>query len=213
MEKNVENPSGVADDNQGPSGTTENSSGVDQSKDTVKYETYAKTVGQLKKEKESRAELEQKLAAYELKEREIEEAKLKEEGQFKELLAFKEQKIAELEENLGGLEGRILKAQKVAAFKRHLPGDLAHEDYYTFADVDKIVIDPTTNDIDSDSAKMVADMFLKEHGHLLKRVRGANPPGEDGVGGVKKTLTVAQWKALPSTAEMQKRQKDVDWNT
>lgn len=60
---------------------------------TVKYETYDKAMATLAKEKQARIELEKKL-------QEIEESKMIEQGQFKELAMQKDQELKEIKEKM-----------------------------------------------------------------------------------------------------------------
>lgn len=146
----------VSDDDQG-----------NQVKDTVKYETYKKTLGQYKKTQAERDELLSQLEQYKNAEKEREEAKLKEQGEYKKLLDLARQESNELKQKVSNYENQFVMRTKIDALKSFLPGQLKRDDYLAHARINEIVLDPETGEVEESSVKAVVDDFIKNHGDLI----------------------------------------------
>lgn len=131
-----------------------------EAKDVVKYETYSRVLNEAKK-------LKDKLREYETVLQQSQEAKLKEQNEFKTLAEqYKAQRDQALA-NLAEKEAAINNGLKFQEFEKHLGGRLKKRDYASFVDFDKIVIDPETKSVDEGSVKAVAADFIKEHSSLI----------------------------------------------
>ena len=182
--------------------TTDDSSGSED-KQTVAYSTYRKVLSQ---EKNLRARLEEansKLAEQKAKEQAEEEKRLSEQGEYKKLLDLERKKREELEGKNAEYHRSILDAHKLNAFKEKLNGRVANPAYYDFVDLDNIVINPDTGDIDEVSVQSVVDKFVMEHSPLIKsdRPRLPNDAPKDSHNS---TLDFEAWKKLP-LADKKKR--------
>lgn len=146
--------------------------------------------------------------------KEMEEERLRKEGNFQVLLEQREHRIKELEENLshtkqelGNKEDSILNLRKASAFERELGGKLKNNKYWNMVDFNEIAINPESGEIDKDSLKAYAGDFVKSHKELVDFGAAGNLPNgsHNGASGM---LTYEQWQTLP-LAERKKRMKDV----
>lgn len=211
----VENPSG----NEDKKDLGEAPKTPEQGGDKVAYETYQKVLAERKKDQAKARELEAKLkelsefkSSVEQERQKIKEQKLEEEGNWKALLEQRDNRLKEYEEKLNeyksknqSYEKNINDMIKLSAFDRALGGKLKKDEYYSFVDTDKIVINPETNQVDMDSLKNYANEFQNEHKELIDYKRSKLPT--DAPSGSAK-LTYDEWLKLP-LAEKRKRMKDV----
>jgi len=179
----------------------------------VSLDTYKKAVGALKNAQNRMKELESRVQTWEDEQRQREEKELQAKGETQKLLQLKEQQINEYKNKLNSfaeektrLEKTLFDAAKLQAVKERLPGQLLKPEYAMFIDTDKVIFNPETNEIDMDSVSLVADGFIREHGHLIKKEARQLPNGSAASQG---RLSYDQWKALPSK-ERAKRLKDVE---
>jgi hypothetical protein len=152
----------MSDDTKGTGGSDQKS-GADSGKgenQTVAYDTYRKTVDEVKSLKEKLKEIETKTQS------EMEK-KLQEQGEWKTLAESREAKVKELEAKLSGTFEEIHDSIKLNAFQKHLGGKLKSDKYFDFVDTSKIAINPDTKKVDEESVKTVVAEFLKEHTHLV----------------------------------------------
>lgn len=143
--------------------------GVRETSETVSYDTHKRTLAQRAKLKEERDALNAELEKFRQAEREREEAKLKEQGEYKKLLEAKEERIRQLEGNTREYEQRFVNAHKLNAFKEALGAGLRKPEYYDFVELEKIVIDPDTGLVDHDSLAPVVDDFRTKYDELVDR--------------------------------------------
>ena len=147
------------------------------SKDSVKYETYSRTMSQLKKSQDEAKGLKDRLDALELKDNQAEESRLNEQGEFKKLLELERDKNTKAEQKITDHERTMLNAHKLSAFRQKLPGKLKNNAYYDFVDTDNIVIDPTTGAVDEGALDQVVNGFLTEHAALIESEGKTTLPG------------------------------------
>jgi hypothetical protein len=185
----------------------EMSSGQDTKNDVVQYETYKRVLSDHKKSKARAEELAAKLAEIEQKEKDLEETRLKEQGEYKKLLDI-ERKKREVEESKRiQYEKNLIDAHKLNAVKERLPGKIKRNEYYSFIDTDKVLIDPETGIIDETSIEEVVNGFLAEHTSLIDVGNTVKLPQHAASGSVSK-ISYDDWLKLP-LKEKRKRMKDV----
>jgi vacuolar-type H+-ATPase subunit I/STV1 len=187
-----------------PSGQPENDL-VDQTKekkDVVAYETYQKTLAQEKNLRAKTQELESELNSLKNAQREAEEAKLNEKGEFKKLVELREQEIEKLREKISfvekdrdGYKGNLDDTYKLQAFYDKLPGKIKRKEYLGFVDLESIIVDPETGDIDSSSVQNVVSGFIERHGDLIESSKFGGLPADAPMGSSKK-FTQSEWKNL-----------------
>lgn len=183
--------------------------------DKVDYKTYHRVLKQHKESKEKADKLEaqiKELSEFKEKMSKAEEAKLKEEGQWTQLLEQRESKISELSEKLNVIneENQSYKQNlddmvKINAFMNQLGGKLKRQEYYNFVDTSKIVINPETGTVDSDSLAKYANEFSNEFKELIAFNDAKLPNGAPSSAG---KISYDEWLKLP-LKEKQARQKDV----
>ncbi len=147
--------------------------------------------------------------------RDKEEERLIKEGQFSTIIEQREQRIKELEEDLGKSKTEvktkdtaIVNFRKAAAFERAIGGKMKKEAYWNHVDFDKIALNPESGEIDGHSLKQAADTFIEDFKELVTFGSSANLPNGTPNGSGSGKLTHAQWKELPAS-EKPKRMKDV----
>ena len=197
-------------DNPSASGTPENPSGNDQQQDDgktsqadqVSYETYKKTLNQVKSKQEKLQGLESELenankalaelkaeqdAAKREKER-IQEEQMLKQGKAEKVLEMKMQQWEEekkrliedldKERNLRTETDKTLEeATKLQAFFDKLPGKLKHRDYAAHIDIEKIIVNPETGEIDEESVQSEVNKFMEYHKDLVDTKSFKSLPG------------------------------------
>jgi hypothetical protein len=154
-------------------------SSVDESeaKEVVAYATHRKLLDQRKRTQQENEELRSKLEAYEAQQKEVEENTLKAQGEYKKIAEAKEREANELKAKYKNLETTVINDYKTRAFEKALPGKIRNEKYLNFVDLNSIVINPESGQIDEDSLKVTVGEFMKEHGEsLVARQAGAKLP-------------------------------------
>ena len=199
----IEQTGVVSDGQQAPES---DSSGNDQQKDSVKYDTYRKLLSETKTVKAKNSELEAKLKAFEDEKSAAEEKRLSEQGEYKKLLEIERKKSSELEEKDKAREKQLLDGYKLNAVLEKLPGKIASNDYLSFVDLDSIAIDPDSGTVDESSVSQTVNKFLEQHSRLLITDKGSLP--NDAPKGVSKPLSVDEWRKLP-LSERKKRMNEV----
>lgn len=129
-------------------------------KDVVKYETYSRVLGEAKKLKE-------KVREYEAALQQSQEAKLKEQNDWKTLAEQYKSKLDQTAKTLEEQDRAIVNGLKLQEFEKRLNGKLKKRDYASFVDFEKIVLNPETRSIDADSVDTVISEFVKEHSALV----------------------------------------------
>lgn len=174
--------------------------------DTVLYSTHKKLLDEKKKkDAASSADLataNAKLATLEQEKKDADEAKLKENQQWKEYGENKDKELVNTKAELKTTKESISRAQKMNAFLEKLPGHLASE-YYSLADLDKISVDPNTGEPDAVSVEAFAADFEKKYHKVIERGQAPSLPADAPRGANGVNLTVENWKT-GSVADMKK---------
>jgi hypothetical protein len=162
----------MSDQNAGSASTQEPSGQSEtNSNDKVAYDTYRRVLAEAKK-------LKDQVRLYEEEKAKSHEQKLKEQNEWKALAEAKSAQAEQLEKAFKEQQEQIVNGMKYQEFEKHLGGRLKNRDYATFIDFDKIVINPETKQIDSESVKGVVSQFVKEHSSLVEFQGGAKLPNE-----------------------------------
>jgi hypothetical protein len=175
--------------------------------DTVKYETYDKTLKRLKKKEAEARDLESRYfelleekKQVDLDRKKKEEAKLAEQGEWKKLLEARERELQDFKEKFENQQSEILErdkvlneATKLQAFINNLPGKVVKDDYLSFVDIDKIAIE--NGKVDSKSVEFVVNDFMKNHPTLFSPSKITKLPGE--AARPSSAITYEEWRRLP----------------
>lgn len=161
----------MSESNAGSASTQENSVPSESSNGKVSYETYSKVLAEAKKAKEERNAL--------LAERsKMDEAKLKENNEWKTLADQYKEKLDQTTQTLQEQEKSIINGLKYHEFEKHLGGKLKDREYATFVDFEKIILHPETRHVEESSVKSVVNEFLKKHSSLVEFQGGGKLPGK-----------------------------------
>lgn len=174
-----------------------------QAKDTVAYATYQKVLDEAKAAKA-------KVAQFEKSQKEFEEAKLKEAGDWKKIAEQKEQDLKIAQEKIAETDRRLLEGRKLNALLGALTGEVPKQ-YWSLMDLDDVAVNPDTGLPDEASVKVAAEKFEKQFPDVVKRPSKARLPNDAAKGGAGK-ITYSTWLTLP-LAEQQARIGDVDKST
>lgn len=192
-------------DQKSPSGTED----AGEKKDFVQYETYSRVLSQHKKTKSENEQLAAELEAYKRKERELEEKRLSEQGEYKKLLEMTRKQLADEESKRLEYATQLLDQHRLNAIKERLPGKIKRPEYLSFIDVSKVAIDPETGMVDERSVVEVVDGFVKEHGFLIER-QGTRDLPYNAPGSGQSELTYEQWLKLPLKEQKARRKEVMD---
>jgi hypothetical protein len=163
----------MSEQDQVASGETQETSGSKESegkksKDAVSYETYQRVLIEAKKAKDKAKE-------YEAAAQKAADEKLKEQNEWKKLADQYKVKLEESSKQLEEKEKLVANSLKYDAFKKNLNADLVDDKFVEWVDLDKIIIDPDTQQVNGDSAKMVAIDFLKNYPFAVKASQSKIP--------------------------------------
>lgn len=172
-------------------------------KETVAYDTYKKAVDEAKAAKA-------KVAEFEKAKREAEEAKLKQDGEYKKLLDQREIELKETKEKLSGTEKKISEGRKLNAFLGALTGEIPKQ-YWPLIDLEEVAMDPTTGIPDESSVKRAAEKFEAQYSDVIKKPSSSKLPNE-AAKGAKTKLTYDAWLKLPLKEQLS-RMSEVDKST
>ena len=150
-------------------------------------------------------DLQSKLSEFEKKDKDAQEKKLAEAGEFQKIIAIKEAQLKEKEESEKYLRKTLFDAAKLNAITERLPGKLKHRDYASFIDLDKVALNPETNEISLDTVDAVVNDFVKSHPSLLETNPRILPSGAPMA---PTDLSYDSWLKLP-LKEKKARFKDV----
>jgi hypothetical protein len=174
----------------------------DKSEESVSYQTYLKTLEQEKNAKERAKTVEQELNELKASIAKKKEDELLEKGEVEKLLKLREEELQKerdqrektLQENKE-LESTLVNNYKLDAIMQKLPGKLKHKDYKAFIDIDSVLVDPDTGNIDDGSLSKVVSEFVESHSSLIDSSNFKDLPGDAPVGKMRK-YTQTEWKSL-----------------
>jgi len=178
---------------------------------SIRQSTYKRTVNEMKNLKAKHADAIAKLAEIEARDRQQEEARLRADKQYEELLKKKDEELSLTRSELERTNKDITDFRKTSAFLSAMGNAKIESKYYNLIPIDNIKLDDQ-GQIDQDSLVNSVNMFRQEHPRLIVEQRSDLPANKPGTSNGTK-LTVSQWKALGSSAEMRKRFHEVDFST
>lgn len=190
---------GGADDQSPPANDKPN----DDNGKSVSYESYSRAVEREKRWKQEAEEARQKLNEYETAAQKAERERLEKEGNWQKLAETRAEEVERLKnevqtwtDKFSGLNSQIQDSKKAHAVVSKLPGSL-RQDYFHMLDLDGVVMNPETGEIDETTAVKAAESFAQRYPELIKAANSPRiPNGEPGGGGVTK-LTYDEYLKLP----------------
>jgi predicted nuclease with TOPRIM domain len=204
MEKNQTAESGAQD------GKDAANAGGDSGKPgIVPYEQFDHAVGQTKKVKEKLQVTEAKLQELLREKEEREKKELEQQGNYKKMLELREKEVLDTKQRLSEIESRWTNSVKLSAVMTKIPGKVEKSQYLGFIDLDKVVIDPETNEVDLASAEAAASEFVKSYPELIK-TEGKKLPSNSASGG-QTGITESQWKHMTGKEKKKYKITDIKW--
>ena len=158
------------------SNTPEEKPIVSNEKDTVKYETHNKLLGQHKAVQEKMRVAQEIIDKFEAEKRNVEEVKLQEQGEFKKLLTLKDEELGKLKTERDTAVKENQDTWKYDAFYKKLGGTLDNSAYLSFVDLDNIIFNPETREIDEQSVESVVNDFRTKHSRLITPFNNSKLP-------------------------------------
>jgi hypothetical protein len=186
------------------SGVNTDASGDGDKSPTVSRDNYEKVLREKRNKDAALAAANARLAEYESKEKEEENARKA--GDFAKLEESWKAKLSSVESENKTLKEERIFSKKVSAFSRVLEGKVPTK-YLDLVNFDKIELDDSGSPIAASVSKL-ADDFKKEFPEIFK-VSGGVPDTNPKGGGTGK-LTVAEWKSLPLKEKKARMHEDED---
>lgn len=167
--------------------------------DVVAYETYKRTVSQLKKSQEQVDALQREVDAKLEKE-------AKEKEDYKVLLKLREDENAKLKAESEHNKAILVNGSKMQALMNAVDGEI-DEQYWRLVELDKILLDPVEGTPDKASVQKYASEFSTKYAAIIKKESSVKMP-QDAPKSSNGKLSYEEWKSLPAK-EMRKRYKEV----
>lgn len=165
--------------------------------DTVKYETYRKTLSEAKRAKERLAELEREKAERDAADKEAEEQRLKDEQKWKEYAEKKEAEANEWKTKFDTTTSQIVDAKKLDAFLNTLDGKVDRK-FWNFIDTDAIMTNPETGEIDDMSVAKTVESFKANYPELIVYPGQKTGLPSESPKPATGSLTYDEWRKLPA---------------
>jgi hypothetical protein len=157
----------------------------------VSYDSYKKAVDEAKAAKK-------RLDDFERKEKDREEASLKEQGNFKKLLEQREAELKDTQKKLTDLDSKISNSRKLNSVLGAIGSEIPKQ-YWGLIDLEQIAVDPDSGLPDESSIKKAAEEFRKQFPEVIKTTKGKLP--NDAPGGAGSLGFAAEIKAAKTQKE------------
>lgn len=178
----------------------DSTSGGDQTRDTVSYETHRRLLGEKKK-------LQDRLDEIERANKEKETQTLKEKEDYKKLYEQAEAEKKAKEQEIADWRKREEYSLKIGAFLDKLDGQLDRK-YFVHVNRDKIIINPETGEPDDASVAVAVKEFKENFPELIRKQNGSTGlPKDSPKGDANGSITRAEWLKL-SSKDMMKYKPD-----
>lgn len=188
-------PPDSANPNPIPAGDDQNQNNNDAPK-VVPYETHRKL---LDEKKQRDAELKTLRDAEEARKRQA----LEEQGNYKALLEEKDKELEAIRNENTSFKTRERETKKLRAILESVEGSIDPK-FHHLIDRDGVIIDEATGEVDKTSAMLAAKKLKAEYPEFIKSTKPGMPnAAPQGDSGKAKTISIEDWKKLPSS-EMKK---------
>lgn len=153
-----------------------------ETKDQLSYESYQRLLSQRKKDREKLEKYQSELNELKSWKQSLEEQEATKKGEYEKILANYKEENSKLKNELTEYQKSLVDGMKLQAFLDKLPGSLDSQDYYQFANLEEIAIDPESGAVDQQTLQSAVDNFVKKHSRLLTPKNNRSLPGHDRVG-------------------------------
>lgn len=165
--------------------------------DHVAYETHRKLLGEKKAAAERARVAEARTAELEAEDKARTEKKLQDDGEHKKMLEIREKELAEARAKIAASDAQMADSRKLDAFLNTLEGKVDRK-FWNHIDLEKVIIDPTTNEVDEMSVTKAVEQFKAEYPEIINIPgKGSGLPPESPKGGSVTPSSVDEWKKLP----------------
>jgi rRNA maturation endonuclease Nob1 len=173
--------------------------------DKVEYATYKRAMDDVFKLKSELEKATGQIQAIQSEKEKAEREKLEKQGEWQKLAETAQSELKTWKEKFEGLNATIVDSKKANAIASRLPGTLK-PDFYHMLNIDAIVVNPATGEVDETSAVKAAEEFVKKYPELViprdtPNLPNGQPKGKGG-------LSYEEWTALPY-AEKKKRMGEI----
>lgn len=184
-ETNQTNASGSVDSSSGES----HRESVEES-NSVDYKSYKKLLTERKNDKQKMNDLTSELESFRSKERDENETKAAEAGQWDQLKNGYQERINSLETKLQTKVKQEQESVKLHAFLENVPGKISNNRYLDLIDIEEIAIDPETLEVDPISLESTVSKFVTQFPEVIRPMGNKAPPSYGKLGAVdyKKSL-------------------------
>ena len=163
----------VSDTPEGTSGTTQK----EENRDSVSYETHKRLLKQRKEDQDRLRTVEEELSKFKTEAEKKQQSELEQQGEWKKLIDVQKQKIQQLEESIGSDRKTLHDTWKLQAFYDKLPGKIKRKEYLSFVDLEKVALNPETQEIDETSLEVLVNDFVSNHKDLIITEQSPKIPG------------------------------------
>jgi len=180
------------------SGSTDATVTTEPKVDQVAYETHRKLLAE---KKNFQAKYEELVAANNARD----EQAMAEQGQFKQLFEQERSRVAEVEAQLNSFQEERTNASKLNSFLGAVGGQVDQK-YWGLIDLDSVLVNPETGNVDDMSVTNAVKSFRDEHSILIKDTN-AKPMGGQAPQGANPSAyeTMTQEQKLAYAAEVMRK--------
>lgn len=173
----------------------------------VPYDKHQRLLEQRKKDQEKLRETQSQLESLLKEKQDRERQELEAQGNYKKMLEQERVEKDQLKSRLTEFEQRWTNSLKLSSVVSKLPGKVEKTEYLNFLDLEKVAINPETNDVDVATAEAVASEFVKRYPELIKK-EGKSLPNIS-ANGSNQPISYDQWKKLPLKEKMKYKPTDI----
>ena len=178
MDENVNNPvvpdtsKNLADNG---NDSEQNNANSQESK-TVTRDAYERLLNQRKKDQSRLKELE-------AKEQERQEQEQLKRGEYEKVMQLKEERIKTLQSEIESRNAQEQEGKKIMAFMDKLGADISEKDYLSLVDIDSILVDPESGQVDQLSLEKEVNRFSQKYWKVIDRKEKKSPQSVGHMGG------------------------------
>lgn len=173
--------------------------------DLVKYDTYKRVLNEKKARDAELREAKAVIEKYETEKRSFEESTLREKEDWRKLFEQRESELKTTKLELDSIKTRVVDSKKLNSFLNAIEKPIEQK-YWSLVELDKIVVDPNSGEIDSSTLKNYAEEFKKEYWKVIDSSTPKMP--NENHNNKPNGITYDYWLTLKPN-EQKKRLKDI----
>ena len=173
--------------------------------DSVKYDTYKRVLNEKKARDAELREAKAVIEKYEAEKRSFEESTLREKEDWRKLFEQRESELKTTKLELDSIKTRVVDSKKLNSFLNAIEKPIEQK-YWSLVELDRIVVDPNSGEIDSSTLKKYAEEFKKEYWKVIDSSTPKMP--NENHNNKPNGITYDYWLTLKPN-EQKKRLKDI----